>query len=691
MTQLEVFDVTGALKMTGGGGGGAGTVTNVATGVGLTGGPISTTGTISATESRRLVVQVAASTNITVSSPGATIDGVALSAGQRVLLIGQTSGPENGLWVWNGAAVAMTRPTDYPAGSTVFAYYGIEVDVIQGTSGQETFYLGTTGAITIDTTSTTWQRLGINVSANNVTGILDTPHGGTGVASPTAHNLLVGNGASPINTLAPGTNRNVAISDGTDWTSRALVDADIPDALTISGGTINNTPIGATTASSAIFSALSLLIGGFKAIFTHANTVDRTYTLRDETGTLQMQRLTTKGDLLTYATSDVRQAVGSNNTVLTADSAQTNGIKWALVSLVNSITGILGLANGGTNADLSATGGTKKILAQDASHVISARDLVAADLPDTAVTPGSYTSTNLTVDQQGRITAASNGSGGGSGQLEATCNGRLTLTSGTPFTTANVTAATTLYFTPYAGDQIALYNGTTWDLITFAEISIAVPATTSTMYDVFVYNSGGTATLELLAWTNDTTRATALVLQNGVLCKTGALTRRYVGSMRTTTVSGQTEVSDKRVFVWNYYNRLTRFLKAQEATASWTYTTATWRAVNGGTTVGTSRVEIIIGWAEVEVEAKAYGLSSNASTLAASGVGIDSTSANSALAQGQTAGGTISLQLALYSGYPAVGYHFVQWLEISAATGTTTWWSTQATFTQAGLITRYAA
>lgn len=62
--------------------------------------------------------------------------------------------------------------------------------------------------------------------------------------------------------------------------------------------------------------------------------------------------LTTKGDVYTFSTVDARLAVGANNTVLTADSAQATGLKWAASS---SATGWTLLNAGGTALTGAAT------------------------------------------------------------------------------------------------------------------------------------------------------------------------------------------------------------------------------------------------------------------------------------------------------------------------------------------------
>lgn len=60
------------------------------------------------------------------------------------------------------------------------------------------------------------------VSLSNATGTLPVTNGGTGSSSLTANNVLLGNGTSALQTVAPGASGNILTSNGTTWTSAAL-------------------------------------------------------------------------------------------------------------------------------------------------------------------------------------------------------------------------------------------------------------------------------------------------------------------------------------------------------------------------------------------------------------------------------------------------------------------------------------
>lgn len=57
------------------------------------------------------------------------------------------------------------------------------------------------------------------------------------------------------------------------------------------------------------------------------------------TTTADVTPLTTKGDLFTYTTADARLGVGANGTVLTADSAEATGLKWAAPATGSTFSG----------------------------------------------------------------------------------------------------------------------------------------------------------------------------------------------------------------------------------------------------------------------------------------------------------------------------------------------------------------
>ena len=347
---------------------------------------------------------------------------------------------------------------------------------------------------------------------------------------------------------------------------------------------------------------------------------------------------TTKGDLVCYSTLPVRVGVGSDAQVLTADAASAAGLKWA-----------------------AATGGVPSTRLVSAGVGLAGGGDLSADRTFTVAIP----------------------------QI----NGfRLTLTTAVPVTTADVTGATTIYLSPYKGGMIALYDGAAWALYSSAEISVALGTLTSGLpYDVFVLQTAGVLSMELLAWTNGTTRATALVLTNGVWLKTGALTRRYVGTFYTTSATATEDSAAKR-FLFNADNRVPRpWAPATETADSWTYNTVAWRESNANTN---NRLQCVIGLSEDAVHIVARSecfLTSGTSDLFAAGVGVDSTTVNSAQVFGSDVTSTESrwTDEAFYVGTLAVGFHFLSWLERinNAAVGHTFYGDTGVpTIKQCGIV-----
>ncbi|MGI5216256.1 hypothetical protein [Nocardia sp. CA-290969] len=102
---------------------------------------------------------VATTGNLNLAAPGASIDGVALGPGDRVLVKNQTAGAENGIYVWNGAAVAMTRASDADTGEELAD--GTAIWVGQGSTQENTQWVQTANdPIVVGTTALVWTQFG---------------------------------------------------------------------------------------------------------------------------------------------------------------------------------------------------------------------------------------------------------------------------------------------------------------------------------------------------------------------------------------------------------------------------------------------------------------------------------------------------------------------------------------------------
>jgi hypothetical protein len=204
---------------------------------------------------------------------------------------------------------------------------------------------------------------------------------------------------------------------------------------------------------------------------------------------------------------------------------------------------------------------------------------------------------------------------GGTNGQSTLAQGRLTLTSGSPVLSAAVLAATTIYYTPYNGNLVPVWNGSAFISTVFTEMSQSLTDTTkspgaaaaSNVYDMFVWNNSGTLRCTRgPAWQagggSNTLRgsgpgSTALTRVNGVLVNANAITNgpaagagTYVGTIMTDTsgatvtfqpLGGSLWTTIGSLPVWNMYNRVSQYATIEASGGTYTYSSASARVAQG--------------------------------------------------------------------------------------------------------------
>ena len=286
---------------------------------------------------------------------------------------------------------------------------------------------------------------------------------------------------------------------------------------------------------------------------------------------------------------------------------------------------------------------------------------------------------------------------------------RLTLTSGVAVTTSDVTGATSIYATPVGGNQVTIWNGALFVPRTFAEIGLALDATSAHTnyhqsgknFDGFLYWTGSAVSFGTgPAWTagavagSDLVRGTGagsteIQWINGIPTNKNSITLRIgansgdtvvvaanqatcIGSFRA-TADGQATDSKTRRLVSNAFNVVDRRInEVPDASYTWTYTSSTWRAANGN---AATKAEVLHCFEGNPVR---FHLKCSSATTAGSfpvvriGVSLDGANPTLDAAIPYFAGtGYQNIAIAFYDGYPGIGFHTFAPYEAAAGDGNT--------------------
>jgi hypothetical protein len=201
---------------------------------------VSLTGTRAITLGPNTVSKVWVIENATTGSQSITIkqgsgSTVTVATGAKVMVYSDGAGA--------GASVVNANPTASSSGTVTSVAVTGTVNGITLTGGPVT----STGTFTLGGALS-----GVNL-ASQVTGTLPVANGGTGATSIAANNVILGNGTSAVQVVAPGTSGNVLKSTGSSWASAA-------EAAGYPAPSLTGVSLTATSASFIVATAGSITI-----------------------------------------------------------------------------------------------------------------------------------------------------------------------------------------------------------------------------------------------------------------------------------------------------------------------------------------------------------------------------------------------------------------------------------------------